>query len=121
MLYNFVNEALFDADKKQIKNKFLNHLSFLFEHSFEKLPPMYYSNVKLRPYFLIVHPVLSGISQSCSPTKCFIKINTVFTLLLSFSRASFFDRNRTSDARVLMHALFLCKTTGRQLGAAEIQ
>ena len=54
MLYNFTNEALFDADKKQIKNKFLNHLSFRFEHSFEELPAIYYCSVKLGAISVII-------------------------------------------------------------------
>ena len=54
MLYNLTNEALFDADKKQIKNKFLNHLSFRFEHSFEELPTIYYCGVKLSVISVII-------------------------------------------------------------------
>jgi hypothetical protein len=54
VLYNLTNEALFDADKKQIKNKFLNHLSFRFEHSFEELPTNYYCSVKLSAISVIV-------------------------------------------------------------------
>jgi hypothetical protein len=54
VLYNLTNEALFDADKKQIKNEFLNHLSFRFEHSFEGLPTIYYCSVKLSALSVIV-------------------------------------------------------------------
>ena len=62
MLYNFTNEALFDADKKQIKNKFLNHLSFRFEHCFEELPTIYYCSVKLGAISVIIACLLLFIS-----------------------------------------------------------